>query len=116
MDAQLVNDWIRLYSAGIREAESACEGFYELVQNDPEAAWACIIEVCRLTDNEKVLSNLAAGPLEDLLTYHGSKFIDRVETKARQMPAFTYTVKGVWKNAMEPEIWERVRAIQVKHS
>jgi hypothetical protein len=39
---------------------------------------------------EAYLGSLAAGPVEALLSYHGERFIDRVELAARSDPNFAY--------------------------
>ena len=49
-----------------RTASGRVERLRELVRDDPEAAWD-IIQVIRREGSDVVLSNLAAGPLEDLL-------------------------------------------------
>jgi hypothetical protein len=39
----------------------------DLVQRDPEAAWTVIETIRRRDGSDLILSNLGAGPLEDLL-------------------------------------------------
>jgi hypothetical protein len=51
-----------------------------------------------LDGTDTILSNLGAGPLEDLLVVHGDKFIDRVELLARQDRQFRKSLGIVWKN------------------
>ena len=51
---------------------------------------------------------LAAGPLEDMLAYNGPAVIDEVERLARQSAVFRDTLRGVWKNAMTDDMWDRV--------
>ena len=55
--------------------------------------------------------NLSAGPLEDLLVYHGHEVIDRVESEARSNPKFASLLGGVWKNAMADDIWRRIQGV-----
>ena len=54
---------------------------------------------------------LSAGPLEDLLAYHGHLIIDRVEAEARRKPLFAKLLGGVWQNIMPDDIWTRVQAV-----
>lgn len=61
------------------------------------------------TAAKSILGSTAAGPLEDLLAYHGIDFIEKIETKARQDRRMFWTLGCVWQNAMPDEIWERVQ-------
>ena len=62
-----------------------------------------------LDRSDQLLANLAAGPLEDLLAQHGERFIERVETLARQEPRFRFTLQMVWRNAISAPVWARLR-------
>jgi hypothetical protein len=78
-------------------------------QLEPDAVWEAIVHLSRMELTPKQVALLAAGPLEDLLTYHGPGYIDRVETEARQRPKFRYLLGGVWGwSRMNREVWERV--------
>ena len=78
-------------------------------QEYPELVWQAIFEVLQrdLTADEK--GELAVGPLEELLYFHGADFIDRVELAAQQHPQFNHLLGGVWRAEMPLEIWERVQ-------
>ena len=65
----------------------------------------------KLDSSEKILANIAAGPLEDLLVYHGEKFIDRVEEAAQSDPVFKKMLGAVWQNAIPDDVWNRVKAV-----
>jgi hypothetical protein len=54
------------------------------------------------------MGNLAAGPLEDLLSRHGAAIIDTVELEARQRKKFRELLSGVWRNVIADEVWDRV--------
>lgn len=49
------------------------------------------------TDGQRVLAQLTAGPLEELLTLHGPDFIEDVEAEARQNRRMFWTLGCVWK-------------------
>jgi len=59
-----------------------------------------------------VFQNLAAGPLEELLSSHGTELIEQVEVEARRSPEFNLLLGGVWKGNMSEEIWRRVSAVR----
>src|SRR5690349_8430056 len=101
---EVVEDWLQQSS---REDGDAT--LYDVVCDEPEIAWPAILQILErpLTDDQVAI--LAAGPLEDLLAFHGPEFIDRVEREASQNPRFNHLLGGVWQNRMLPEIWERVR-------
>ena len=95
------------------DAEVAAFELVDTVRDNPELAWSAIIEVLRITDNDWVIGNLAAGPLEDLLWLHGPSFIDRVENESRQSRRFALAFQGVWQlGDGNAEVWARVRALQ----
>ena len=79
-----------------------------LRRDQAEELWDFVLLVLSKKPNERVLSCLAAGPLEDLVAYDGKYFIDRVELLARQDPAFKHLIGGVWQNQTPPDIWSRV--------
>lgn len=89
----------------------ACLDFDWLVEDDPEQAWETILQILHKTDSSGVLAQLAAGPLEDLLSYHGEQFIDRVETLARIDSRFAFLLGGVWQFNMTDAIWDRVTRV-----
>ena len=86
------------------------EQLCELVQNDPETAWR-IIQIIRREGSDLILSNLAAGPLEDLLVAHGDRFIDRIETLAERDAQFKKLLGATWQNSMSPAVWKRIKAV-----
>jgi hypothetical protein len=112
---RLAEAWIRLYRLpeDAPERESSFwshERLRELVDEDPEAAWD-IIPVIRREGSAVVLSNLAAGPLEDLLVAHGGRFIDRVEDLAGRDARFRKLLAATWPNSIPREVWERIKAV-----
>ncbi len=115
MDENLSKKWIEYHATGNQELFWAWKELESMVLQAPERAWMQILDIATATDDQKVLSNLAAGPLEDLLVHHGLAFIERVEVKARQNPDFGRVMVGVWRNSMPESIWERVHAIQTRY-
>jgi hypothetical protein len=77
----------------------AIEKLLDPSRKEPEEAWKVIIAVLERTAlSAQVVASLAAGPLDDLLGYHGLMFIGRVEELARSDPDFNLLLGGVWKN------------------
>ena|SRR5579872_6959108 len=88
--------------------------FDDLVHDHPEHAWNVILAVVADPRAQLYLGHLAAGPVEDLLSYHGEKFIDRVELAARSDPSFAFMLGGVWKFKMTDDVWRRVQGVWVR--
>ena len=105
-EPQLVDDWI-LHAQTFWAATRASE----LSRTDPKAALDFILEVKHRDPLQRVLANLAAGPLEDLLVYQGPAVIDRVEALAAGDPDFRRLLAGVWRNQMREDVWERIQAL-----
>lgn len=116
---ELLNEWHRWaewVSSEPRDEEKAHDliGWNEFdwaVNDFPELAWRAILEAMNQSKMEVHLGKLAAGPLEDLLSKHGSAFIDRVELMARSNSKFAWLLGGVWQHTMPESIWLRVQAV-----
>src|SRR5690348_11420678 len=81
----LVADWIRYHAENRKPSDplfAACGELDDLIRCAPEEAWTATLELIALAADDRVLANVAAGPLEDLLT-RSARFIDRAELRAR---------------------------------
>jgi len=103
MSEQKVEDLVTDWFSG--NAETL---MHDICDEEPETAWQTILEILKkgVTDDQKAL--LAAGPLENLLVWHGKAFIDRVEQQAKINDRFNDLLGGVWRREMPQEIWERI--------
>jgi hypothetical protein len=81
----------------------------EILDNDAEHCWQIINEIREIDSSDFLLSNLAAGPLEDLLARSGGAFIERIEKLAQKDEKFRRLLAGLWKNNIPDEIWARVQ-------
>ena len=82
-----------------------------MTHESPDEAWDFILSTLTQDSSPKILRMLSAGPLEDLLAYHGHLIIDRAEAEARRNPLFAKLLGGVWQNIMPDDIWTRVQAV-----
>ena len=81
-------------------------------RDNPEKAWEYILFAARDPRfSDRHVGVMAAGALEDLLSYHGLAFIDRVEHEAKTDNRFAWMLGGVWRFQMSDEIWSRVQAV-----
>ncbi len=79
----------------------AVEKEMELGMNDPETLWKFIKIVSARHNTPKVIAALAAGPVENFLSEHGSEFIERIVEFARKEP-----------KTGSDSAWERILAIR----
>lgn len=85
----------------------------DLRAEDPARALAIILEVLKVETNPNMLSYLAAGPLEDLITL---ETIDMIEAEAARNEGFKDLLGGVWYYTAPDELKARLDAIiQGKH-
>jgi len=99
MPHPLVADWIAYHAERAKPSDprfSAFEELNDLLHKDPEAGWSVTLELIVAAPDDLTLANVAAGPLEDLLTHEAERFIDRVELQARRDPKFRRCLTGVW--------------------
>lgn len=80
----------------------------ELRGEDPERALAIIVEVLKIETNPNMLSYLAAGPLEDLITL---ETIDLIEAEAKRTERLKWLLGGVWYYTAPDELKARLDAI-----
>ena len=112
-DVDIAKAWVAMHKAE-KGSEARDANFWaymlldDLRDSDLERCWKIINEIKRIDDSDFMLSNLAAGPIEDLLVNSGSIFIERIEACAKVDERFRSMLGMVWKNDMPDSIWERV--------
>ena len=79
----------------------------DLAYSEPSVAWSVILELIQDPLPDNAFGCVAAGPLEDLIEYHGAEVIDWVEREAHVNPRFRQLLGGVWKSSTA-EVWARV--------
>jgi hypothetical protein len=113
---QLRDAWIAVHYAENGTAEHdalfwAWQRVNKLCTEEPEEALEFVLAVLAHDRSPRILSNLAAGPMEDLLARHPHRMIEAVEAAARRNPQFASLLGGVWQNAIPDDIFNRVRAL-----
>jgi hypothetical protein len=112
----LVKTWIALHHA---EAKSqayndnfwAFTALSDLCETSPDRCWEVIQGIRKSDGSDKILANLASGPLEDFLVQHGHKFIDAVEKLAREDEQFRKLLGAVWQNDIAEDVWVRIKRV-----
>lgn len=81
---------------------------WKLTGSDPDRLWELIQDMITAALDNDTLGYIGAGPLEDLLSAHGSTFIERIAEFAKVNAKFRVALAGVWKSDMSEELWQRV--------
>ncbi len=87
------------------------EWVMELAQKRPTEALPVVKALVDVAVGDEELAYVAAGPIEDLLAYHGPAVIDTVEHIAREDTRFRRALTGVWRSDIQEEVWNRMRVI-----
>lgn len=119
MDSQspdeIAEAWVRAWSGAapppVGAGVNASRLDWELPREEPELCLASIVKVLERIDGSspnRLLTVLAAGPLEDLLAENGHVVVDQVEVLARRSPEFRLLLNGVWDRAIKPEVLSKL--------
>jgi hypothetical protein len=120
IDSELAEAWLANCRDAIRsgsDSDDANATFWayseldRLCSTDPERALKVIGLIAHAGVEDRVMYNLAAGPLEDLLVRHGDKVIDQIEALARQDGLVLFLVSAVWTERMTSDIRGRVQKL-----
>lgn len=111
---KLVTSWIELQKLpqDSLEAEQLWWSSHELLTmaiEEPEECWEIVRKIVDCSDDQWVLVNLAAGPVEDLLMTHADKVISWIEEDAKRSAKFRRILKDVWRNELNDAIWQRLQ-------
>lgn len=87
---------------------------YGLIGSDPEYCWKVFLEMVDLTKSKAALCYIAAGPLEDLLSKYGMKFVERAKLQAEKDPKFLYALANVWLEE-DDEAYPHIQNIIAAH-
>jgi len=109
---QLARAWIEQYSKSDRDRD---DNFFTLMdferdlrEEDPDRAIDLIVEILKIETNPVLLSMLAAGPLEDVISM---RTIDRIEREAGADTRFRDLLGGVWYFRAPEELKARLDAL-----
>jgi len=86
----------------------ASDAVCEITYHDPNHLWTIIKALVVAAPDDNALSYIGAGPLEDLLSSHGERFIELIERQAAIDAKFRFCLAGVWQRQMSDDLWRRV--------
>jgi hypothetical protein len=82
------------------------------LHGEPDHALSIIFAAMQLTDDQRVLGRLAAGPLEDFLGVHGKAYLEIFHTLALEHRRLREVLDGVWQGAMSKDVWHRIESLK----
>jgi hypothetical protein len=110
--SELARAWVEQYSKSDRDRD---DNFFammdyerDLREEDPDKAIDLIVEILKIETNPVLLSLLAAGPLEDVISM---ETIDRIEREAARDRRFHDLLGGVWYYRASEELKARLDAL-----
>lgn len=109
---ELACAWVEQYSKSARDRD---DNFFammdyerDLREEDPDKAIDLIVEILKIETNPVLLSMLAAGALEDVISM---ETIDRIEREASADKRFNDLLGGVWYYRASDELKARLDAL-----
>jgi hypothetical protein len=60
-----------------------------------DAVWPVVVALVQMAPDDAAIGAIAAGPLEDLATFHGAQFGDRLVGQTRIDPKFRTAMRGI---------------------
>jgi hypothetical protein len=106
-----VSEWLHEFSLPKDQREGGVL-IWDACRRYPEIAWEAILRLLQRPLTDEQFSMLAAGPMEDLLCYHGAEVIERVEARAATDPKFRELLGGVWQRSTPADVWGRVETVR----
>jgi hypothetical protein len=110
--AGLARAWVEQYSKSERDQDDNLFAIMDferdLREDDPDRMIDLILEILKIEANPVLLSLLAAGPLEDVIS---TGTIDRIEREARVNERFRDLLGGVWYYRASNELKTRLDAL-----
>ncbi|HYG33172.1 MAG TPA: hypothetical protein VEC99_00220 [Clostridia bacterium] len=85
---------------------------YGILHREPDRALSVIFGAMQLTDDQRALAGLAAGPVEDFLGIHGKAYLEVFHTLALQHRRLREVLDGVWQGAMSKDVWRRIETLK----
>ena len=92
----------------------AVDELISLASSKPEQLWELIPKILEYDSSEKILGAIGAGLVEDLLTYHGIDFIDKVSLRATNSDVFKGALRYTYLDDedVSPEVFKKFKAIE----
>jgi hypothetical protein len=112
----LISEWLRYAELGNEDGFWAYDALADLIDEDPVLAWEMILELVHRATPGRVFDLVAAGPLEDLVAWHGLEIIDLIEPRAGDDEPLRRALSGIWvdRDTLDPKTLERLRNLGIE--
>lgn len=81
----------------------AWEAVEEEVRSPTARVLKLLLALGHEAKDDDALAYLGAGPVEDLISWHGARYLDEIDQCARSDPAFRKALSNVWIATQVPE-------------
>ncbi|HEX7929644.1 MAG TPA: hypothetical protein VF470_01865, partial [Sphingomicrobium sp.] len=108
-DSFCASQWIFEWSSEPPAFGDATDYLRALLDESPQDALNCILDLIRCAPDLAALDVIGAGPLEDLIGWHGSVVIHQLEHIAATSTEFRRALRNVRIDTQEASIQERIR-------
>lgn len=82
-----------------------------LAYDDADQCLRIVRHVVELNQSTEILSNLGAGPIEEMLVQHPTFVIEKIESLAKGCPAFRDALGAAWLDDVPEPVAKRVLAV-----
>jgi hypothetical protein len=108
--------WLEYAESGTKDGFWAYDALIDLIDEDPCLAWEIILDLLHRAPTESTFGLAAAGPLEELVAWHGRQVIDLIEQRARDDEHLRRALAGiqVGPDTLDAETLERLRKLGVE--
>ena len=120
-DEKLISTYMEHYSLE-KEGLSTINTFWahekvdDITAHDPEEGLRITLELLRRSKDDATLAYIAAGPLENLLVYHGKKIINKIRNEADSDERIQFALSGVWLDREKDEIYSEWEELMKKYN
>lgn len=98
---------------GTSDAEAASNAVVLMNFTAPAAIqWEFLQAAIDRATTDHQLYDIAAGPFEHLLGFHGDAYIELVEERCAADPKFARMTTAAYRHRMSDAVWQRVQDIQ----
>lgn len=74
----------------------AWEAVDDEVRAPSDRVFELLLTLAHEAKDDEALGYLGAGPVEDLVAWHGTRYLDEIEKWARRDPAFRKALSNIW--------------------
>ena len=117
MMKDLADNWIKFQSLAPDSEEAKLFEWAEeeaglLSITSPDESWDFIVEVLEKNQDEWILMNIAAGPLDNLLSFFPNKTMYLMRKDVPGNARLEHALRHIWKNLVPDTVWGELLYLQ----